>query len=174
MRKFTKRRLAIDPDELRTLYERGLGLVALANHFHCRRITIRKRLVSMGVEIDRGRRLRGEKNPNWKGGRREHGEYIKVYKPDHPRAVKSYVWEHQLVWEEYHKQLLPDGWVVHHLNGIKSDNRPRNLFAMPKKGHLSQQLLLEAQKRLREIEIENRQLQQALEANQAIFYISEN
>lgn len=168
------RRPDIRTEEVVALYKSGLDMTRLATHFNCRRVTIRKRLIRAGVQIDYGRRLRGAANPNWKGGRREHRGYIKVYKPDHPQAVRNYIWEHQLVWEEYHKKLLPEGWVIHHINGIKSDNRPRNLLAMPKRKHLSQGLLLEVQKRLREAEIENRQLQRALEENQSIFYISEN
>lgn len=164
----------IKTEEVVALYKSGLDMTSLARHFNCRRVTIRKRLIKAEVQIDYGRRLQGSGNPNWKGGRRETRGYIQVYKPDHPRAIRSYIWEHQLIWEEYHKRPLLDGWVIHHLNGIKSDNRPRNLFAMPRKKHLSQQLLLEAQKRLREMEIENKQLCRAFENSQSIFYISEN
>ena len=96
---------------------------------------------------------KGEKNPNWKGGRTKGGGgYIKVLKPEHPRADKrdGYVAEHILVWEEAHGKLLPDGWVVHHLNGIKDDNRPSNLVALPNMKH---NLVLQAKtKRIQELE----------------------
>ena len=69
---------------------------------------------------------------HWKGGRIINQGYIYIYKPDHPNATKSkYVYEHILVWEQTHNKPLPDGWVVHHLNGIKDDNRVKNLLGLP-------------------------------------------
>ncbi|MCH8990540.1 MAG: HNH endonuclease [Acidobacteria bacterium] len=43
--------------------------------------------------------------------------------------------EHRIVWEQTHGQTLPSDWVVHHLNGVKDDNRPENLAAMPRHEH---------------------------------------
>ena len=42
--------------------------------------------------------------------------------------------EHRVVWERVHGEL-PKGMVVHHINGIKNDNRIENLIAMPKRLH---------------------------------------
>jgi len=77
--------------------------------------------------------------------------YIGILKPNHPRAnTKGYVLEHILIWEEAHGKPLPEGWVIHHLNGIKDDNRPRNLIALPSKKHY---LILQAKaKRIQELE----------------------
>jgi hypothetical protein len=54
----------------------------------------------------------------------------------HHRANKGgYVQESIIVWEDQYGQKIPEGWVVHHKNGEKGDNRPENLEAMPDKKH---------------------------------------
>jgi HNH endonuclease len=52
-----------------------------------------------------------------------------VLMPEHPRATTAgyYVFEHILVMEDMlGRHLLPDE-QVHHINGVKNDNRPENL-----------------------------------------------
>ncbi len=61
--------------------------------------------------------------------------YQLVRMPGHRLANKhGCVMRSRLVWEETHGRLL-DGWHVHHLNGIKDDDRPENLAAMPSRKH---------------------------------------
>jgi HNH endonuclease len=71
----------------------------------------------------------GEANSNWKGGRTRHkAGYVMVRIPGHPRAGRSpYVFEHILVAEQVLGRYLVDGESVHHINGIRDDNRPENL-----------------------------------------------
>jgi hypothetical protein len=71
----------------------------------------------------------GSSNANWKGGRTTHRKgYVLVLMRDHPRATKNgYTFEHILVLESVLGRLLEPGETVHHLNGVKDDNRPENL-----------------------------------------------
>lgn len=77
------------------------------------------------------RARRGAKHPNWTGGRYVHQDgYIRTHAPGHPAAIGSraiYVLEHRLVMEQkLGRQLRPDEYV-HHINGVRDDNRPENL-----------------------------------------------
>ena len=73
---------------------------------------------------------RGPNSPNWRGGRqRTSAGYITIYAPDHQRATKKYgqVLEHIVVMESKLGRSLFSGENVHHINGVRNDNRPENL-----------------------------------------------
>jgi hypothetical protein len=54
--------------------------------------------------------------------------YITIYYPTHPSSNKQgIIFEHRLVAEEKYGRRLQFGEHVHHINGIKDDNRPENL-----------------------------------------------
>jgi len=83
-----------------------------------------------GVQLPRGGPRSGELHKGWKGGRILNKDgYVELYRPGHPNAKKHtrYMLEHRLVMEEKLGRFLKDGEVVHHKNGVKTDNRPENL-----------------------------------------------
>ncbi len=79
-----------------------------------------------------------EKNGSWKGGRIRRGKYISIKIPTHPMSDKSgYIKEHILVMEKYLGRYLTKDERVHHINGIKDDNRIENLKLMTQGEHSS-------------------------------------
>lgn len=54
--------------------------------------------------------------------------YVKLYYPNDPRSDKAgYQLEHRVVMETMLGRNLLEGENVHHINGVKNDNRPENL-----------------------------------------------
>jgi hypothetical protein len=75
-------------------------------------------------------------------GRRIRDGYVYVYRPDRRDAPSSgnfagYVREHRVTWEEANGRQLRDDECVHHINGIRDDNRPDNLVALTRSAHRS-------------------------------------
>ena len=75
---------------------------------------------------------KGDRHWNWKGGRYESQEgYIFVKAPKNHRAdVRGYIREHDLVMEKHLKRKLEKNEIVHHINGVRNDNRRENLVVM--------------------------------------------
>lgn len=76
---------------------------------------------------------KGKNHPNWKNGRIKTTQgYIIIIKKEHPNATKQgYVAEHRLVMEKKIGRYLEKWEIVHHINGIKDDNRIENLELCP-------------------------------------------
>ena len=73
--------------------------------------------------------LIGKNNPNWNGGKyHNHYGYVLVRVHKHPFSDHyGYVREHRLVMEKHLKRYLKPRERVHHINGIRDDNRIKNL-----------------------------------------------
>jgi len=79
----------------------------------------------------------GDNHWNWKGGIRRTGGYLYIKAPDqHPLTqTGGFVAEHRLVMEKKLGRYLTKEEEVHHINGIKDDNRFENLELVVKKIH---------------------------------------
>jgi hypothetical protein len=103
--------------------------------------------------------MTGEKNPAYKGGTAQYGNYIYVRGKSKKKLMQRVVME-----EIVGRPLMPSE-EVHHINGNHIDNRPENLFIVSKREHsrLHFNLFVEVQKLKRENEI----LKQRLSAHQS-------
>ena len=78
---------------------------------------------------------RGKDHPHWRGGRLNHLGYVRVqvYEDDPyfahatPIGGGRYIMEHRLVMAKHLGRPLRPQENVHHINGIRSDNRLKNL-----------------------------------------------
>ena len=120
-------------DRMIELYEKGLTQEEVAEKLGTSQKVIWKRMKEIGYEarVAAKRNQYGVNNDYWRGGRTKHSNgYIYVKKKGHPRALKAgdYVLEHILVVEKEIGRYLRDDEIVHHINGVKDDNRPENLY----------------------------------------------
>lgn len=61
--------------------------------------------------------------------------YVRLRCPGHPAAnSRGYAQEHRVVWWN-HRGPIPAGWVVHHKNHDRVDNRIENLELLPNGEH---------------------------------------
>jgi hypothetical protein len=95
-----------------------------------------------------------ENNPNWKGGQIICNRYIFIRKLDHPKAFMSFPYfkRARLVMEEKLGRILEQNEEVHHINGIRDDDRIENLQLTTKNEHLK---LRKKRKLITEEEIKN-------------------
>lgn len=172
-KKIERAKLGISKELLENLYlTQQLPIVYIAQQLTVADKTIRKLLQDFEIQIrsrnevqklSAPKRLRDKDGHgrNWRGGQVHNANgYIMSWAPEHPRATgkQGYVYEHILIWEKISGRPLPKGWVVHHLNGIRDDNRPENLRGMPRGSH--DKIMQPYKARIRQLEAELRELQQ--------------
>lgn len=106
----------------------------------------------------------GKNNENWKGGITKTRGYVLIRQGVGKKA--KYVQEHRLVWEALHGSI-PEGYVIHHLNGIKNDNRIKNLSCLPIGAHLGSAINKVSEARIRQLEARIRELEKGMQGNLA-------
>jgi len=94
--------------------------------------TLRCNKKTMGKRGKTGESLKGrfgQRSNGFRTGRSFDSGYVLVLvPPDHPiRTSRGYVLEHRLVMSESLGRPLSPHELVHHINGIKTDNRLKNL-----------------------------------------------
>lgn len=87
------------------------------------------------------KQYKGEKHSKWKGGKilMSNG-YMLIYSPNHPNKLKTgkgYVLEHRLIMEKKLNRFLDKKEIVHHINGIRNDNRIENLVITNQNKHIA-------------------------------------
>lgn len=166
------KKLNLNKNILQKLYvEEYWSTFAIAKKLNCGQTSVKRYLEKYGIprrrfqdsvkityNLGRANLMRAKKSKHgkWRGGRtKDKRGYIKVCKPGYYRAHKNgYVYEHIIVWEKANKKKLPKNWGVHHINGIKDDNRPENLKALPNRSHNKLALLTEAKRKICKLETE--------------------
>ena len=78
-----------------------------------------------------------EKHQCWKGGKKIWQGYVYINKGrNHPMADKDgYVAEHRLVMAAIIGRPLKPSELVHHKNGMRDDNSPKNLEIVTRRKH---------------------------------------
>jgi hypothetical protein len=117
------------------------------------------------TEFKKGERCK-EKHPQWKGGKHYCNGYIAVLAPEHPNSNKrGRIYEHRLVIEDKIGRYLTKNESVHHINGIKTDNRLENLVVCKsQKEHYSHHDL--------ERKVNKNKIFDLFEKNKSIHYIA--
>lgn len=101
---------------------------------------------------------KGLRNPNWKGGftSKEGYKYLRLL--DHPNKLSNgYLAEHRYVMEQKLGRYLTKWEHIHHINGVKSDNRIENLELVNAQTH---NLITMLENRVKELEEENKILKE--------------
>ncbi|KKM76875.1 hypothetical protein LCGC14_1375730 [marine sediment metagenome] len=127
--------------------DKEMSIVQVASEVKCHPTTVHDYLKKAGVNRNlseaqyvavkhrraQGIRNTGSGNAQWKGGRVKNnfGYWSLQLKPEDTyysmAQASGYVLEHRLIMAEHFKRPLTSKELVHHLNGIRDDNRPENL-----------------------------------------------
>jgi hypothetical protein len=76
----------------------------------------------------------------WKEGKTKCNGYWLIYNPEHPFANKmgkGYIRQNRFLMEQKIGRYLTKNEVVHHINGIRDDDRIENLVLLNHREHIS-------------------------------------
>lgn len=164
---YETRPVAIPTEYLTELYTKGMSLPQISEKVGLTNQAIHSRLYKAGVKIrsiseavklafktGRAKPKRGKDNYGWKGGRSKNKTgYIDI------RVNGKRKLEHRAIMEKHIGRPLRRSEIVHHLNGIKDDNRIENLKIMEYFDHLSLTVLTT---KIKQLEKENKKLNKLL------------
>ena len=101
----------------------------------------------------------GEGNGRWNGGKMKNtGGYTELNKNlvekeyHYLTDCRGYIREHRLVAAKKYNRKIDKKEIVHHLNGIRTDNRPENLVIVDSSKHERHTFERILQDRIRELE----------------------
>ena len=169
------KRFVIDKETITELYiTQKLTLKEIGNKYNTSQDTVKRILEKFGIPT----RTRGEsshlsytsgkssrsvtRNPRWKGGRWQHKDgyiFVTIYSINDDEKVKfgsmfkgksKAVQEHRLIVARKLGRPLIKEEEVHHINGIKYDNRDENLLLLD--GHKHKDYIPALQRRIKELE----------------------
>ena len=100
---------------------------------------------------------RGKNNGMYKNGRSSKEGYKTIcLQPDDPyykmRGQNGFVMEHRYAMAQHLNRPLTKDEIVHHLNGIRTDNRIENLALVSRFNHPTKTLMKLLQKQIRKLE----------------------
>lgn len=162
----SKSRFWLHLDDIKRMYlDEMMSLNDIANHFGCACGSIYNFMVKNDIPVrspkQAGKLRTGENSAAWRGGRNQSpAGYIKLsihhLSENEQKLFESMIcwdciFEHRLVVARMLNRPLRSDEVVHHLNGIKQDNRPENLLLMKADSHLN--YIPALKKRIRDLEI---------------------
>ncbi len=153
-------------------YEKKLSTLEIAAQFGQHRTSVGWWLTKHGYKlrtVGEAGRLRASKRHLLKKRYKDntYGYYTVYLAPDSPyyamrKGNRDIVLEHRLIMAQHLGRVLERHEIVHHLNGIRTDNRVKNLALLTRRTHPGRTLVPLLTQRIRELEGELAQQRMSL------------